>query len=124
MRSDYFNCAVNEGAERAGRCDPWDDDEPRCVGFSWELQGSEEEDCLGMMAAWIKRLGSDFDPERKAADYLHGGLLKMLDGDDARAYEADWKCWIHYIEDPRASAELLLSAAGHAPGWNAGISPS
>ena len=124
--SDFFATRMNEGHVRVGREDPYGDEEPPVQGFSWEIVGTEEEACRQMMARWIARLGSTFDPEASAGDYLYGGLLQVLADGEAKSYEDDRQCWSYYFDDARAAAVLQLAAAGLEPRWldsTAGHSP-
>ena len=127
--SDYFGCAINEGHEREGvvRPEPGDVDpdtgKPDWMGFTWKLLGNEPDECRQKMWRWIDRVGGAFDPEKTAADYLHGDLLHVLDEAEMPAYDRDRQCWITYLADPRTEAVALLREKGFDPPADWEIAP-
>ena len=111
--SDYFCAALDEGGLVSGSMEATEDEGyPPEPAFSWALEGTDEEECLSKMRRWIGVLGADFDCSREGADYLSGGLLRVLDEGAARAYDRDRECWDHFLDDPGSHAGCLLSEAG------------
>lgn len=121
FKSDYFGCALNEGHEREGlvRPEPGEVDpdtgKPEWMGFTWKVLGNEADECRRKMAHWIDRIGGSFDPEKTGADYLHGGLLHVLEKEEMASYDRDRQCWTTYLDDPSAEAVPLLRERGFDP---------
>jgi hypothetical protein len=121
LGSDFFSAAMNEANLRFGQEVPLDElDSPPMQGFSWEVIGSEAAECRAMIDRWAKLLTSLFDPHARAEQYLYQGVLQILSDEDARLYENDRKCWMFYLDDPRAEAALCLRAIKFTPIWIAG----
>lgn len=111
--SDYFGSEIDEGNQRFGNVQPAECDiDPdtgklEWEGFRWELVGTESDACREKISKWIGALGPDFDPLMRGEEYLHGGLLRRLTSEQARDYDWDMDCWMHYLDDPDDEARKL-----------------
>ena len=124
--SDYFAAAIDEGGLRSGGEQPEEADldptrsavgisgtgQPNWQGFRWELTGTEADDCRTKLRAWIDRLGADFDPDKRGADYLHGGLLRVLGDREASLYDADMQCCFTFLGDVHEETQQISAEVG------------
>lgn len=104
FKSDFFECALDEGHETSGTEDDEFDD--GFESFTWKLVGSDEEECRKLLSKWLEIIGPsfdvwDFDPE-------------TLPADQQAQYEIDSAIWFHFLGNPVKELETL-KASSSAP---------
>jgi hypothetical protein len=115
--NDVFEGYLNEMGDTEGKVEPDEDELDEALDggraivwetFSWQLDGTPEDECRGQIAKWVERLGR---PVPVGSD----GVPEGVRPEQAAEYLNDQACWTHYLGDLQVEIDNVVALVGVRP---------